>query len=201
MFSKAAARWARGRRDRDIVEDRLEIEVGATGRACSVGVIKGQATEILDIGHFLPLAYDDWFRRKDMAVGATARTLLLVDDSAFFRNMLTPVLKAAGYQVTAVAGAPEALAMIRSGQRFDVLVTDIDMPEMDGFALAEAIRGEPNAAAMPIIALSSFSSPEAIERGRQVGFHDLRRQVRPSEPGRGAQEQTADLGPARRGRS
>ncbi len=157
----------------DIVEDRLEIEV-SSDRPGVIGsaVVKGQATEILDVGYFLPLAYDDWFRRHDMIVSTTARTLLLVDDSAFFRNMLGPVLKAAGYDVTAVSGANEALALIRAGRGFDVLVTDIDMPGMDGFALAEAVRHEAHAAGMPIIALSSFSSPEAIERGRQVGVHD-----------------------------
>ena len=67
-------------------------------------VIKGQATEIIDVGHFLPLAFEDWFRRKEMRPDARARTLLLVDDSAFFRNMLAPVLKAAGYDVTTVGG-------------------------------------------------------------------------------------------------
>jgi two-component system chemotaxis sensor kinase CheA len=86
--------------------------------------------------------------------------------------MLMPVLKAAGYAVTAVAGAHEALALLKQGRAFDVLVTDIDMPGMDGFALAEAVRGEPRFQDMPVIALSSIGSPEAIERGRRAGFHD-----------------------------
>jgi two-component system chemotaxis sensor kinase CheA len=144
----------------------------------------------------LPLASDDWFRRKDMTVSAAARTLLLVDDSAFFRNMLTPVLNAAGYEVTAIPSANEALAMIKAGRRFDVLVTDIDMPGMDGFALAEAVRGEPSAAAMPIIALSSSGSPEAIERGRQVGFHDYVAKFDRQSLVAALKEQTADLGKA-----
>jgi two-component system chemotaxis sensor kinase CheA len=181
----------------DIVEDRLEIQVGSDRPgALGSAVIKGQATEILDIGHFLPLAYDDWFRRKDMTMNVKARTLLLVDDSAFFRNMLTPVLKAAGYAVTAVAGAQEALALIRGGRSFDVLVTDIDMPGMDGFALAEAIRGDTRAAGMPIIALSAFCSPESIERGRQVGFHDYVAKFDRQSLVAALKEQTADVGQA-----
>ena len=181
----------------DIVEDRLDIEV-SSDRPGVIGsaIVKGRATEILDVGHFLPLAYDDWFRRKEMVVDSAARTLLLVDDSAFFRNMLSPVLKAAGYKVTTVSAAADALALIRSGHSFDVLVTDIDMPGMDGFALAEAIRGEPSAAAMPIIALSSFSSPEAIERGRQVGFHDYVAKFDRQSLVAALKEQTADLGRA-----
>ena len=157
----------------DIVEDKLEIEVGSDRPgALGSAVVRGQATEILDVGHFLPLAYEDWFRRKDLRVSDHARTLLFVDDSAFFRNMLSPVLRAAGYDVTAVPGAQEALALLKGGHRYDVLVTDIDMPGMDGFALAEAVRNEKQFGEIPIIALSSYSSPEAIARGRQVGFHD-----------------------------
>lgn len=179
----------------DIVEDRLDIEVGSE-RPGVIGsaVIKGRATEILDVGHFLPMAHEDWFRRRDMGGKAGARTLLLVDDSAFFRNMLGPVLKAAGYEVTAVGDAKEALALIKTGHRYDVLVTDVDMPGMDGFALAEAVRGEKHAAAMLMIALSSFSSPEAIERGRQVGFHDYVAKFDRQSLVAALKEQTADIG-------
>jgi two-component system, chemotaxis family, sensor kinase CheA len=157
----------------DIVEENLDIEVGSS-RSGVLGsaVIRGRATEILDVGHFLPLAFEDWFRRKDARAEEPDRTLLLVDDSDFFRNMLSPLLKAAGYEVTAVAGAEEALALLKNGRRFDVLVTDVDMPGMDGFALAEAVRSEARFGDIPMIALSSHSSPESIERGRQVGFHD-----------------------------
>jgi CheY-like chemotaxis protein len=160
----------------DIVEDRLDIEVGSD-RAGVLGsaVVRGKATEIIDVGHFLPLAYADWFRGKDLrAHDHQERTLLLVDDSAFFRNMLSPVLKAAGYEVTAVSSGHEALAILKKGRRFDALVTDIDMPEMDGFELAEAVRGEQRFGEIPIIALSSSSTPESIERGRQAGLQRRR---------------------------
>ncbi len=157
----------------DIVEDRLDIEVasdnpGVLGSA----IIKGQATEIVDVGHFLPLAFEDWFRRGAQPAKAGPRSLLLIDDSPFFRNMLTPVLQAAGYEVTALASAREALALMTEGQVFDVAITDIDMPEMDGFAFAEAVGADPRSAAMPVIALSSVVSAEAVERGRRAGFYD-----------------------------
>jgi two-component system chemotaxis sensor kinase CheA len=156
----------------DIVEDRLNIQV-ASERPGVLGsaVIKGRATEVIDVGHFLPIAFEDWFYRKDTRA-TQARTVLLVDDSAFFRNMLTPVLKAAGYQVTTAVKAQDALGLLKSGQRFDVVITDIEMPGMSGFELAEAVRAEPRTAHLPVIALSSIVSPEAVERGRKVGFHD-----------------------------
>jgi two-component system chemotaxis sensor kinase CheA len=158
----------------DIVEERLHIEVaGSSGQGIlGSAVIKGQATEVIDVGHFLPMAFADWFTRKEIRPSMASQSVLLVDDSAFFRNMLAPVLKAAGYKVRTATGGQEALATLRSGQGFDVVLTDIEMPEMNGFELAETIRADQHFGQMPIIALSSLVSPAAIERGKLAGFHD-----------------------------
>jgi two-component system chemotaxis sensor kinase CheA len=157
----------------DIVEERLDIQV-ASDNAGVIGsaIIKGQATEIIDVAHFLPLAFADWFRRKEQPERAKARSVLLIDDSPFFRNMLTPVLQAAGYAVTEAVSAQDALALLNNGRVFDVAVTDIEMPDMDGFEFAAAVRADARTADLPIIALSSVISADAIERGRHVGFHD-----------------------------
>jgi two-component system, chemotaxis family, sensor kinase CheA len=157
----------------DIVEEKLAIEVaGQQDGILGSAVIKGQATEVIDVGHFLPMAFADWFSRKEMRPSASAQSVLLVDDSAFFRNMLAPVLKAAGYRVRVAPNAQEGLTALRSGQLFDVVLTDIEMPDMNGFEFAETIRADQHLSSMPIIALSSMVSPAAIERGRQAGFHD-----------------------------
>src|ERR1035437_410786 len=157
----------------DIVDERPNIEV-AGGQEGILGsaVIKGQAPEGIDVGHFLPMAFADWFSRKEMRPAASAQSVLLVDDSAFFRNMLAPVLKAAGYRVRVAPNAQEGLLALRSGQAFDVVLTDIEMPDMNGFEFAETIRADAHLSSMPIIALSSMVSPAAIERGRLAGFHD-----------------------------
>ncbi|MFX6865342.1 response regulator, partial [Acinetobacter baumannii] len=89
---------------------------------------------------------------------ATSQSVLLVDDSAFFRNMLAPVLKAAGYKVRTAPNAQEGLAALRSGQGFDVVLTDIEMPDMNGFEFADVIRADHNLGQMPIIALSAMVS-------------------------------------------
>src|ERR1700720_3073629 len=126
----------------DIVEERLNIEVaGSQEGILGSAVIKGQPTEVIDVG-------------------------------AFFRNMLAPVLKAAGYRVRVAPNAQEGLVALRSGQPFDVVLTDIEMPDMNGFEFAETIRADAHLNSMPIIALSSLVSPAAIERGRQAGFYD-----------------------------
>jgi two-component system, chemotaxis family, sensor kinase CheA len=157
----------------DIVEERLHIEVaGSADGILGSAVIKGQATEVIDVGHFLPMAFADWFSRKEMRPSMSSQSVLLVDDSAFFRNMLAPVLKAAGYKVRVAPNAQEGLSALRSGQTFDVVLTDIEMPDMNGFEFAEVIRADQHLSQMPIIALSSVVSPAAIERGRLAGFHD-----------------------------
>ncbi|WP_426438804.1 hybrid sensor histidine kinase/response regulator [Bradyrhizobium genosp. P] len=178
----------------DIVEERLHIEVaGSQDGILGSAVIKGQATEVIDVGHFLPMAFADWFSRKEMRPSASSQSVLLVDDSAFFRNMLAPVLKAAGYKVRTAPTAQEGLAVLRSGQAFDVVLTDIEMPEMNGFEFAESIRSDNNLTGLPIIALSAMVSPAAIERGRQAGFHDYVAKF--DRPGLIAalKEQTAEL--------
>jgi two-component system chemotaxis sensor kinase CheA len=157
----------------DIVDERLDIEVAsASPGVLGSAVIKGQATEVIDVGHFVPLAFADWFRGKEQRGQRQRPSIMLVDDSPFFLNMLTPVLQAAGYEVTAISRPRDAIDLLTGGQRIDVVITDIDMPDMDGFAFAEHLRGDARTAHVPIIGLSSVISVEAIERGRQVGFHD-----------------------------
>ncbi|HZO46578.1 MAG TPA: chemotaxis protein CheW [Xanthobacteraceae bacterium] len=157
----------------DIVEERLDIELtSTTAGVLGSAVIKGQATEVIDIAHYLPLAFEDWMHWRHHQASAVPHQVLLVDDAAFFRNMLAPVLKAAGYVVTPASSVDEAITLLQGGRRFDVVVTDIEMPGKDGFELASAVRANPRTANLPVIGLSSLVSPEAIERGRQVGLHD-----------------------------
>jgi two-component system chemotaxis sensor kinase CheA len=157
----------------DIVEERLNIEVAASeGGVLGSAVIKGQATEVIDVGYFLPMAFADWFTRKEMSPSAIAQSVLLVDDSAFFLNMLAPVLKAAGYRVRTASSAEEGLSVLRSGQSIDVVLTDIEMPDMNGFQFVEIIRSDHNLRQTPVIAISAIVSPAAIECGRQAGFQD-----------------------------
>ena len=157
----------------DIVESKLDIQLASdVPGMLGAAIIQDRATEIVDIGHYLPIAFKDWFERGRIERSAPAGSLLFVDDSSFFRSMLVPVLKGAGYEVTTCGSGSEALDRLRGDSLFDVIVSDIDMPEMDGFTLAEAIRSHPKMHNVPIIALSGVCTPEAIERGRAVGFSD-----------------------------
>jgi two-component system chemotaxis sensor kinase CheA len=66
----------------------------------------------------------------------------------------------------------EALELKEDGHMFDVIVSDIEMPEMDGFQFAEAMQSDPKWGSIPIIALSSHCSPAAIAKARASGFKD-----------------------------
>ncbi len=155
----------------DIIEERLDIKVASrTSGVLGTAVLGGRATEIVDVGYFLPQGFADWFRRKDMRADALGRRVLLVDNSAFFRTMLVPVLQAAGYAVTTATGGHEALALVHKDGRFVAVVSDIEMPEMNGFELAEALKANPRTAHIPLIALSSFDAPATLARAREAGF-------------------------------
>jgi two-component system chemotaxis sensor kinase CheA len=157
----------------DIVEQRLEMKlISRRPGVLGCAVIKGQATEVIDVAHYLPQAFDDWLHWQPETNGGPPCQVLLVDDVLFFRNMLATVLRAAGFAVTTAASVREALHVLSGGRRFDAIVTDIEMPGQDGFELASAVSGDPRMANIPVIGLSSLVSAEAIARGRQVGLHD-----------------------------
>ncbi len=157
----------------DIVEERLDIEVEAVNPGMvGSAVIRNVATEVIDIGYYLPQAFDNWFHRQEKGSASKQLKLLLVDDSAFFRNMLTPVLSAQGFEVIAVDSPLKAIKLHDSGEVFDVIVSDIEMPEMNGFEFARFVRANKNWSNTPIVAISSFTSNSAIEQGKEAGFHD-----------------------------
>ena len=158
----------------DIVEDRMNVEIGA-GRSGFIGsaIIAEKATDVLDTPYYLTKAFPDWFVAEGgVSGGAGRQRILVVDDSSFFRNLLTPLLTAGGYDVTAVDSATAALGLCDDGQDYDVIVSDIEMPEMNGFEFAETVRRESRWHDTPIIALSSFQSSSDLERGRAAGFND-----------------------------
>ena len=158
----------------DIVEDQLDIEVtsenvGVVGSA----VIKGKATEILDIGHYLPLAFDDWFTHSDMSDDKRVRKLLFVEESEFFRNMLTPIMQAAGYRVTTASSVHVAKEILNEAHVFDVVVADVEMRGSNGFNLAKVIHDKPSYGCPALLAISSVCTPSLVERCRESKFDDF----------------------------
>lgn len=158
----------------DVVEQPLSIELAAVQPGLlGSAVIAGRATGILDASYWMTQAARDWFCDIATPAQTTRKRLLVVEDSAFFRQLVVPDLSAAGYFVTAVDSPAKALALQADGSAdFDAIVSDIEMPGMDGLSFARHIRSGGLWANLPLIALSGKATLEDVARGRAAGFTD-----------------------------
>jgi two-component system chemotaxis sensor kinase CheA len=155
----------------DIVEDHMAVEFSsAMPGLIGSAVIAGRATDIIDVGHYLDQGLPGRSGATAEPPAAAARDILMVDDSALFRNLLAPVLSVAGWRVTAVASAREALTLRDAGRRFDVVISDIEMPEMDGLALVAALRADPRWKDTPCVALATRAGRDDIAEALRAGF-------------------------------
>jgi len=155
----------------DVVDTVLEMDsAGLRPGFLGSCVVDGKVTDLLDTSYWLKQGQADWFEPSGLT-GAKPR-VLVAEDSEFFRNLIVPAIMAAGYDVTTVNNGREALRLRDAGERYDIIISDINMPELDGFGLARAVRDGGAWAELPMIALSSASSPSDVERGRAAGFSD-----------------------------
>ena len=157
----------------DVVEDRLEIELsGSRPGLLGSAVIAGHATDVLDTGYWLMQAWQDWFHGAEQGQSSHAARVLVVEDNDFFRQLIIPSLSAAGFRVSSTSSGAEALRMREAGTMFDAIVSDIEMPEMDGIAFAQTVRSGGIWAHLPLIALTSHTEPRHVDAGREAGFTD-----------------------------
>ena len=160
----------------DIVETALDLQLAGGSRPGILGsaIISGAATDIIDTVHYLRLCDADWFEVETEKPFGTEgeRNVLLVEDSAFFRNLLIPMLTIAGYTVTVAEHGEAAMTMCKDGAQFDIIVSDIEMPGLSGFDLVRELRADTRMKQVPIVALSSHANPQDIERGMEAGFTD-----------------------------
>ncbi|SNS91995.1 two-component system, chemotaxis family, CheB/CheR fusion protein [Noviherbaspirillum humi] len=99
------------------------------------------------------------------------KRVLLVDDSIETLEALTALLTSEGAQVLAASSGAQALELVeRSADVFHLIVSDIGMPDMDGYALLAALRAATNTATTPAIALSGFTRPSDVDRALAAGF-------------------------------
>jgi two-component system, chemotaxis family, chemotaxis protein CheY len=96
------------------------------------------------------------------------QSILAVDDSASMRQMVAFTLKGAGYNVIEAADGQEALEKARA-QHVDLVLTDQNMPRMDGIALVKQLRTLQNFAGTPMLILTTESSDEMKQKGKAAG--------------------------------
>ena len=140
-------------------------------------IIDGQTTMLIDIFEIVGALFPEWFEDKELYEitddSGTAPTILIAEDSNFFRNQVKNYMTESGYDV--IEGEDGAIAwelLQEHGDEITIVVTDIEMPNMNGFELTETIRKDSRFAKIPIIALTTLAGEEDIAKGKAVGIDE-----------------------------
>ena len=99
---------------------------------------------------------------------AAKKTILVVEDSITSRMLLKNILETSGYLVKTAVDGIDAISQLKT-EKFDAVVSDVDMPRMNGFNLTEKIRGDKKLAELPVVLVTALGSREDRERGIDVG--------------------------------
>jgi len=115
---------------------------------------------------FAPVATEKFAAEKFEA--AARQSILVVEDSITSRALLKNILESAGYRVTTAVDGMDAYTTLKTGT-FDLIVSDVEMPRMDGFDLTAKVRADKQLAKLPVVLVTALESREHRERGIDVG--------------------------------
>lgn len=132
-------------------------------------MIEGDIALVIDVDRIAESASGNG--SSPVASRPRAARILVVDDTAFFRKLVAEHLRGAGYEVTLAEDGSAGLSMLRQGP-FDAVVSDIEMPQMDGHALARAVRADPQVAHTALLALTTLNTPESRASAAASGFDE-----------------------------
>lgn len=158
----------------NIIECDLEIEIeNKTEGSLGTTLINGQTTSVVDCEYYLQKAFPAWFEHRNIEYqeGVRKMKILFVDDSQFFRNLFMPLLTLAGFEVVTATNGVQALQHVRHRDDFDIIISDIEMPEMSGFELAKEIRAIDNYKNVLLIAMTSRATDEDVAYCYDCGFN------------------------------
>jgi two-component system chemotaxis sensor kinase CheA len=160
-----------GARPVDVVESDADIDPFTMRQPDISGsvIVRGRTTLILDAFELAERAWPGWKPEEPAAGGWQTAKLLVVDDSAFFRDQVMRLLESAGYAVVAAEDGAAAWSALEAHRDIALVVTDVEMPVMDGLALTRRIRGDARWAGLPILMLTSLAEEEDIRKGREAG--------------------------------
>ncbi len=123
-----------------------------------------------------------------------SKKILAVDDSGSLRQMLGFTLRSGGYQVIDAVDGVDGLQKAQASP-FDLVLTDQNMPNMDGLTLIRRLRAEPAYRSVPILMLTTESSPEMKAKGREAGANGW--MVKPFDPNKLLEVVAKVIGPGR----
>jgi two-component system CheB/CheR fusion protein len=110
-------------------------------------------------------------KEASLADSRKNRWALVVDDVSDVTEMLSVLMTHAGYEVSTASNALDALALARE-HRFDVIISDIGMPEMNGYELVQALRALPDYETVPMVAVTGYSMFDDRNRSLSAGFNE-----------------------------
>jgi len=99
------------------------------------------------------------------------KVVLLADDSPLIHRHTVPILQDDGYEVLSAHDGAEGLEIVRS-RRIDLVITDVEMPKMDGYELCRAVKSDPATAHLPVLICSTLGEAADLERGFDAGADD-----------------------------
>jgi two-component system chemotaxis sensor kinase CheA len=163
----------------DVVETAAQID-STTHRQKGVAgstIIRGSTALIVDLYELVDAAWPEWAAEKAIAqpplAGAGEFKVLLAEDSDFFRAQIKRCLEEDGYPVLAAPDGEAAWELLlKNLEQVRAVVTDIEMPRLDGLGLARRIRADRRTMQLPIVALTSLAGDEDIARGKAAGIDD-----------------------------
>ena len=163
----------------DALEVVLDIDESTLKRTAVSGsmIINKHTTLLVDIFEMVKALNPEWFREEAKVAAEMAESgekiLLFAEDSAFFRNQVKTFMEEDGFKVIEAEDGLIAWELLKERlDEVDLVVTDLEMPNMDGFELTKRIKGDPKYSHLDVIALTSLASEAHIEKGRKVGIDE-----------------------------
>ena len=140
-------------------------------------IINNQTTLLVDIFELVKILNPEWFDAEAQAAATMAedggKIILFAEDSAFFRNQVKQFMVEDGFKVIEAEDGLVAWELLKERvEEIDLVVTDLEMPNMDGFELTKRIKSDPSYSHLGVIALTSLASEAHIEKGKSVGIDE-----------------------------
>ncbi len=163
----------------DAQEINLDIDESTLKQPAIAGsmIINQHTTLLVDIFEMVKILNPGWFKEEAKAAAEMAtsgeKIILFAEDSAFFRNQVKTFMEEDGFKVIEAEDGLVAWELLNKRvDEIDIVVTDLEMPNMDGFELTKRIKNDPKFAHLTVIALTSLASEAHIEKGKRVGIDE-----------------------------
>ena len=155
------------------VHTRLNLDSPPINEAAILGIttIREKITFLVDLFSLAEQVSPDRFKRTDLEGKPEKDRLLVVEDTPFFRDLEKTYFESVGFRVTLANNGQEALDLLMERPNYyNLVVSDIVMPVMDGYELVKTMKSAEKLSKIPVIALTSFTEEESREKALEAGF-------------------------------